>query len=121
MGCSRVQVLPFAVSLEIIFIGDFGLYLFLHSILIPYFLPFFKFFFSPFFFFKEKKKKKSPGCFMFITPANGCCSDDSQSACRGKKIDDLLVVNFHIRFSTALLRSIFLFNQIILKLKVHSL
>lgn len=38
-----------------------------------------------------------------------------------EKIDDLLVVNFHIRSFTALLRSIFLFNQIILKLKVHSL
>lgn len=59
MGCSRVQVLPFAVSLEIIFIGDFGLYLFLHSILIPYFLPFFKFFFSPFFFLKKRKRKKA--------------------------------------------------------------
>lgn len=59
MGCSRVQVLPFAVSLEIIFIGDFGLYLFLHSILIPYFLPFLKFFFLHFFFLKKRKRKKA--------------------------------------------------------------
>lgn len=71
MGYLRVQVFPFAVLVEVIFIGDFCLYLF-------------SFNFKSFFSFFLKKKKKSPGCFMFITPANGCCSDDSQSACRGK-------------------------------------
>lgn len=79
MGCSRVQLFPFAVSVKIIFIGDFGLYLFLVFIVIPSSF----FFFYPFF-IKRKEKEKNPGCFIFITPANGCCSDDSQSACRGK-------------------------------------
>lgn len=35
MGCSRVQLFPFAVSEKVIFIGDFGLYLFLVFIVIP--------------------------------------------------------------------------------------
>lgn len=46
MGCLRVQVFPFAVSVKIIFIGDFGVYLFLVFILIPSFLHFFLFSFS---------------------------------------------------------------------------
>lgn len=56
MGCARVQVFPFAVSLKIIFIGDFGLYLFLVSILIPSFLPFFSFLLC----FKRQEKEKKP-------------------------------------------------------------
>jgi len=78
MGYLRVQVFPFAVSVEIIFVVDFCLYLVFILII------FFPFFFSFLFFQKKKGKKKCPECFLFITPANGCCSDDSQSACRGK-------------------------------------
>lgn len=62
MGCLRAQAFPFAVSVKIIFIGDFGLYLFLVFILIPSFLPppFFFFLFVFSFFKKRKEKEKKP-------------------------------------------------------------
>lgn len=56
MGCLRVQVFPFAVSVKIIFIGDFGVYLFLVFILIPFFSSFFSFLL----FLKRKEKEKKP-------------------------------------------------------------
>lgn len=55
MGCSRVQLFPFAVSEKVIFIGDFGLYLFLVFIVIPS-----SFFFLLSLFYKKKRKRKKP-------------------------------------------------------------
>lgn len=55
MGYLRVQVFPFAVLVEVIFIGDFCLYLFSFN---------FKSFFS--FFLKKKKKAQDALCSLLL-------------------------------------------------------
>lgn len=86
-----------------------------------HFNSFFSSFFSILLFLKRKEKeKKAQDALCSLLLLMGVVLMTARVHAE-EKIDDLLVVNFHIRFFTALLRSIFLFNQIILKLKVHSL
>lgn len=94
MGYLRVQVFPLAVLVEVIFIGDFCLYLFSFN---------FKSFFS---FFLKKKKKKAQDALCSLLLLMGVVLMTARVHAE-EKIGDLLVVNFHVNFFTALLRNIF--------------